>query len=240
MAVSNNVQVCKSCGFSGVDNYCSHCGQPFETRRISLRGLVHDVFHLFTHLDKGFGYTVKRLIVAPGYMQRSYIEGERSKYQKPFSMFFICATVAALGRYWVYRILLEYYNSGSISEANFFNEYMVVLNIALLPLFILMTYLFFYRAKYNYAEIGVLILYTLSFFFLVATIISLLKFLWPDLDTAYIEFPILIIYNAITNINFFSKLPRWSVVLKSSFLLTILFILIQLIEDFIVEMIPNI
>ena len=96
---------------------------------------------------------------------------------------------------------------------------------------------FFYKSKYNYAEIGVLILYTMSIFFLAATIIALLKFVWPHLDTAYVEFPILIIYNVITFINFFDKLPRWSVVLRSIIIIIILFLLIQIGEEFIVKII---
>ncbi len=237
MTGSNDIQVCKSCGFSGVENYCNRCGQPFKTKRISISGLLHDVFHFFTHLDRGFGYTLKKLIIAPGNMQRVYIEGERSKHQKPFSMFFICATVAALSRYWIFSALLKYYHAGNISEANFFHEYMVILHIAMLPLYAFVAYLFFYKSKYNYAEIGVLILYTMSIFFLAATIIALLKFVWPHLDTAYIEFPILIIYNVITFINFFDKLPRWSVVLRSIIIIIILFLLIQIVEEFIVKII---
>ena len=230
MTGSNDIQVCKSCGFSGVENYCCRCGQPFKIKRISLSGLLHDVFHFFTHLDRGFGYTLKKLIIAPGYMQRGYIEGERSKHQKPFSMFFICATVAALSRYWIFRALQKYYHVGNISEANFFHEYMVILHIGMLPLYTFITYLFFYKSKYNYAEIGVLILYTMSIFFLAATLIALLKFIWPHLDTAYIELPILIIYNVITFINFFDKLPRWSVVLRSITIIIILF-LFQLLNQ---------
>ena len=231
----NEIQVCKSCGFSGVENYCSRCGEPFKTKRISFSGLLHDVFHFFTHLDKGFIYTLKKLIVAPGYMQRTFIEGERNNHQKPFSMFFICATVAALSRYWIFKALFKYYNAGNISEANFFHEYMVILHIAMLPLYAFISYLFFYRSKYNYAEIGVLILYTMSMFFLAATIIALLKFIWPDLDTAYIELPILIFYNVITFINFFNKLPRWSVILRSIIIILILFFIVQIVEDFAVQ-----
>jgi len=237
MIDSNHIHVCKSCGFSGVENYCNRCGQPFKTKRISLPGLLNDVFHFFTHLDRGFGYTLKKLIIAPGYMQRAYIEGERGKHQKPFSMFFICATVAALSRYWIFRALLKYYHAGDISEANFFHEYMVILQIAMMPLYALITYLFFYKSRYNYAEIAVLILYTTSIFFLAATIIALFKFLWPRLDTAYIELPILILYNVITFINFFDKLPRWSVVLRSIIIIIILFFLIQIAEDLTVQII---
>lgn len=170
-------------------------------------------------------------------MQRAYIEGERSRHQKPFSTFFICATAAALGRYWIFNALLKYYHTGNISEANFFHEYMVLLHIALLPVYALIAYALFYKTKYNYAEIGILILYTTSFFFVVATFIALLKFIWPDLDTAYLELPVLLFYNGITFVNFFNDLPRWKVIIKSALVVTGIFVLVQLAEDLVVRMI---
>ena len=231
------IRECKSCGFSGYENYCSRCGLPFVTRRISMQGLLHDVFHLFTHLDKGFLYTVKMLILAPGHMQRAYVEGDRLRYQKPFSMFFICATIAALGRYWIYLAIIKFYHSGNASEVDFLHNYMVILNIILLPLHALIIYLVFYKSKYNYAEIAVLVLYSASFFFLIAITVALFKFIWPELDTMYIEFPVLLVYNTITFINFFSEQPRWSVAIKSLVIISGLFFLIQVLEDKIIKFI---
>lgn len=236
MTNTGTVQICPHCKQQGSQSFCSNCGHAYKVKRITLKGLLHDVFHFFTHLDKGFGYTLKQLLVAPGYMQRDYINGNRSRHQKPFSMFFICATVAGLSRYWIYTALMKYYHSGNIQEANFFHEYMVLLQIALLPLITFITYLFFIKSGYNYAEIGVLTLYTVSFFFLIVSCIALLKFIWPELDTAYIELPVLTIYNIVTNIRFFNKKPAWIVALKSLLLITIIFLLTHYLEKWIINM----
>lgn len=237
MPSSESSKKCRSCGFTGTDKYCSNCGQAYEVKRITLHGLLHDVFHLFTHLDKGFGYTIKQLVAAPGTMQRQYIEGERSKHQKPFSMFFICITVAALCRYWVYSAILKYYDSGNPAEAIFFHEYMVIMQVVLLPLNVLITYLFFYNSKFNYAEIGVLLLYTISFFCLLVSCISLLKFIWPDLDTAYVELPLIIIYNAITFIKFFNTMPAWKVMIKSIVTLLLGFVIVSYVEEWVIQLV---
>jgi len=235
--IIDDTQECKSCGSSGTGNYCSRCGQSYKIKRITLSALIHDIFHFFTHLEKGFGYTLKQLIVTPGKMQRAYIEGERTRHQKPFSMFFICATVTAVSRYWIYETLLKYYNEGSISEANFFHQYMVILYIFLFPVITLITYLLFYKSQYNYAETGVLLLYIFSFFFLTATLIALLRFIWPQLDTAYIELPVFVFYNAITFVNFYNKSPRWLVAIKSIVSFVILFLIVQYAEDLFIKMI---
>jgi hypothetical protein len=111
---------------------------------------------------------------------------------------------------------------------------MVIFHMALLPLHILITYLFFYRSGYNYGEMGVLMLYSMSAFFLIATCISLAKFIWPELDTAYIELPVLLVYNTITYLNFFHRQRAWLVALKSILVISAIFSLIQIIEDYVV------
>jgi len=231
------IDECKSCGYSGTGNYCNRCGQPYKINKITIATLLHDVFHLFTHLDKGFGYTVKKLIISPGHMQRLYVEGERAKHQKPFSMFFICATIAALSRYWIYTALMTYFDTGNISEVQFFHDYMVMIQILLLPVYTLLIYILFYKSDYNYAEIGVLALYSISFFFIIATAVALFKFIWHEFDTAYFELPILMIYNTITFVNFFYKQPRWKVALNSVVIISVIFFLVQMVEDFVVKII---
>ena len=230
---------CKACGNTGTGNYCSHCGQSFALRRISLKGLVQDIFHFITHLEKGFGYTLKNLIVAPGHMQRAYVEGNRVKHQKPFAMFFIFLTISALIRYWISNALITFYHADMILEANFFHQYMVIMYIVLLPVYSLITYLFFFKSGNNYAEIGVMMLYTLSFMFLLSSVISLLILIWPKLDTAYVEFPIFTLYFIITFRNYFKTIPRWKIIIKSILIMAIAFIINDAIEDFVIRLIPK-
>jgi hypothetical protein len=169
-------------------------------------------------------------------MQRSYVEGNRAKHQKPFSLFFICGTFSALSRYWLLNALLNYYHVSNTAEVTFFREYMVFLYIALVPVYTLMARLFFYKSGYNYAEIGVMLLYTISLFFLVAPFIFLLKFIWPGLDTVYVEFPIFSVYFIVTFKNFFNKLPRWKVIFLSLITLGIAFFINNLMENIVIRL----
>jgi len=203
--MEQDVVQCRNCGATGAGKYCSRCGQELIIKKITVASVLRDVLHLFTHLDKGFGYTLKQLIAVPGTMQRRYVEGERRKHQKPFSMFFICATIAGLTRYWIYSTLIKYYHVGDVAEAEFFHQYMVILHVCLLPVYILITYILFRKDGYNYAETGVMILYAMSFFFLLVTVISFLKFIWPEMDTAYIELPVVAVYMIFTTRRFFIK-----------------------------------
>ncbi len=228
-------QPCKQCGAYGPGKYCNVCGQPFAIKRLTISNIVHEVFHFFTHLDRGFPYTLKRLIIAPGQMQKEYVEGNRGRHQKPFSMFFLCATFAALVYYWINLTLMKYYNAGNPDEASFFHQYMVILQIVMLPVYTLLTYLFFYNSKYYYAEILILILYSLSLVMLFTASVHLLKFIWPHLQTRYVELPPIIIYTIITNKNFFNDVSKSTVIIKTIFVTILCFLLAGVIQDWLID-----
>lgn len=228
-------QICKSCGAIGSANYCNICGQAFNSSRLTTKSILHEVFHFLTHLDKGFPFTLKKLLIEPGQMQRKYVEGTRNRHQKPFSMFFIFASFAALALYWINQTLIKYFNAGDVEEGAFFHKYWVVLQICLLPLYTLITYLFFRKAKYNYAEICVLLLYQFSFLFILLTAIHLMRFIWPHLQTRYIEFPLIIIYSTITNMNFFNKISRWAAILNSMLSIALCFLLASYVQDILIK-----
>ncbi len=229
------INKCKSCGITGAGDYCENCGERLLIKRLTFKGLIHEVFHYFTHFDKGFPYTLKKLITAPGHMQREYVEGVRGKYQKPFSMFFICGTVAALCLYWINMSIVKYLDAGDSQEAEFFHQYWVFLQVVMLPVYTLITYLFFRESRLNYAEIMVFQLYLFSFFFLLLVVIHLLKFIFPDLETRYIELPLIVVYTVITNFHFFKNPSKWIIIAKSVGIIAISFVLASYIQDLLVE-----
>lgn len=155
-------------------------------------------------------------MLEPGTMQRRYLEGVRNQHQKPFSMFFICATIAALALYWINQLLLNYFNAGDVQEGVLFHHYWVILQVCLLPLYAAITYLFFFKSKYNFAEICVLLLYQFSFLFIMLTVIHLTRLIWHHEQTRYAELPAIIIYATITNLNFFNKIHRRAAILNST------------------------
>ena len=237
---TNHIQTCKSCGNEGAGKYCNICGQLYETKRISVKSLLHDVFHFFTHFEKGFGYTLKQLTVSPGTMEREYIEGKRSRHQKPFSMFFICISINALVRYMVLETLIRFYHREDfVAEANYFHQYQVFVIPVAIPMVAGFTWLLFRKEKYNYAEITLSQLYSFSFILILVSLIAFLKLIWPDLDTSFIELPIIIAYTALTYINFFNTSNRWVTAIKGIIVILLLFFLVQKAEDIAIAIINN-
>lgn len=207
-------------------------------KRLSVPELLHEAFHFFTHLDKGFLYTLKMLVVAPGTMQRAYISGNRVKHQKPFSMFFISGTLCALVFYWVGVVLLKKYHVGETQEADFFHHYWVLFQVVMFPFYCLIVFLCFRRSGFNFGEIAVFQLYTFSFLFLLLALIHLTRFIVPDLETRYIELPVAIIYSIKTNINFFYGMKKGSLVFWSIVSIAAIFLLAAMVQDRLIELLP--
>lgn len=229
--------VCKSCGVTSSGKYCYNCGQTMAIKRLSLHELIHEAFHFLTHLDKGFFYTLKMLLVSPGKAQRQYIEGARVQHQKPFSMFFISGTASALMYYWIYSILIKYFHAGDMQATQFFHQYFVLLHACLLPFYSLIVYLCFKKTGYNYGEIAVYQLYNFSFLLLLVGVLQLLKFINHDMQTRYIEFPLIVGYVMITNLNFFVQLKRRTVFLRSLVSITLVILLAAVVQDKVVKLV---
>lgn len=223
------------CAEDGAGKYCQNCGQAYSVKRITLHGLLHEVFHFFSHLDKGFLFTLKELLLRPGHMQREYIAGFRVRHQKPFSMFFICASLAALDVYWTNILLEKYYHVSQAAETDFFHQYWVLLQIGLIPVYTLILYLFFKNSRYNYAEMGVLQLYSLAFLVLIMMSAHVAKFVDPEFETRYIEVPLITLYCIITNVNFFNDQPKLTIIIKTIIATGLIFFLAGITQDTLVD-----
>jgi hypothetical protein len=150
-------------------------------------------------------------------------------------MFLISATIVALVLYWLNIVLVKFYDAGDIKEALFFDKYMVLLLLGMVPLFSVLTKLLFFKASYNYAEILVFSLYTISFFFLIVSLVNFIKLIFPDFETRFIEIPFVLIYNVITFNNFFREGKRWIVILKSIVCAMISFGSVARVQDYFVD-----
>jgi hypothetical protein len=227
--------ICKNCGHQGTGKYCSECGQPYEVKRITVGTIIHEVTHLFTHLDKGFLYTLKQLAIHPGWMQRNYLDGERSKHQKPFSVFFICATLAGLGIYLMTKPSSSESSPFDEMRIHFYRHYYVIMQTAMTPFYALVVWLFFGSKKLNYAETLVLFAYSSSFVLLLVILTNAINLIPGHIETWYVEIPVLAGYITWTNLNFFNTQPKWLVIIKSVFSILICWFASYFITDLVIR-----
>lgn len=131
-------------------------------------------------------------------------------------MVFICGTITALALYFIHK------PSGDTNHLNqlqseFNRHYYVFVQLGLLPVYALVTWLLFKNTKINYAESLVLFSYALSFLLLIVIFANLLSTLIPNrIHSAFYEIPILYIYLALTYTNFFYKEEKIMLILLKS------------------------
>ena len=205
---------CINCGYEGTGKYCANCTQPYQIKRITISSLIHEVLHFFTHVDKGFLYTLKQLAIHPGKMQKKYLAGERVRHQKPFSMFFLCATITALAIYWTTRPAHEV-SPFDETRIHFYRHYYVITQALLIPYYSLVVWLLFHNKRFNYAESLVLFAYTVAFALLLVILPNLINLIPHNFKTEIVEIPLLAVYLTWTNLNFFNDQPAWTVIIKS-------------------------
>lgn len=80
--------------------FCPACGQPTPMHRIDWHFLGHELEHSVLHMDRGILYSLKELMLRPGYLMRAYLDGQRAKQVKPLLLLMItAAAVVLLGKY---------------------------------------------------------------------------------------------------------------------------------------------
>src|SRR4051794_23466551 len=109
---------CANCdrAIAGTDQkFCPACGQPTPAHRIDWHFLGHELEHSVLHMDRGILYSLKELMLRPGHLMRSYLDGRRVDQVKPLLLLMIsAAAVLFLGKY-----LLEGDLIGSAMQAGY-------------------------------------------------------------------------------------------------------------------------
>lgn len=77
---------CLNCGqpMHGDENFCPHCGQHNDTRRVSIKEIILHFFGGFFAFDSLFLKTLLPLLTRPGKISKDYINGRRKSYSNPF------------------------------------------------------------------------------------------------------------------------------------------------------------
>jgi hypothetical protein len=85
---------------------------PKKPKRIDAHYVSHEIQHLF-HLEKGFLYTVKELLLRPGKAIREFLFEDRSKLVKPIVFVIFIAVVFTIAMQWA-GVQYSLFNVGKI------------------------------------------------------------------------------------------------------------------------------
>ncbi len=190
------VKTCPNCtaDLNSSYNFCPQCGQNAFVHRLNLAHIFHELFHAFTHADKGVLYLTKSLIRKPGVTAREYaLERKRSKYFNPFSFLLIVLglniTVNSFINPYTSRestgILTTQGVKPTVPKATspyverqraastFIEKHVNIVGLVAIPLFAFIFWLCFRRSGINYAEHLVANVFFSSLFSLASIVITL-------------------------------------------------------------------
>jgi hypothetical protein len=68
------------------------CGQKFWDGPLTVARLWHQMVKVFFDLERGFLYTMRKMVVGPGEVARRYLDGERRRFISPMAYFLIAIT----------------------------------------------------------------------------------------------------------------------------------------------------
>lgn len=153
--------------------FCPQCGQSRNVHRFTMANFFHEVFHAFTHTDKGIFHLLKSLALQPGTTAREYIKGKRKSYFNPFTFFLILMGIFVLSNNFFNKEFTERAPDAKVlqriptqkgkdkylaimkranTSSKIFRKNGNVVAMIAVPFISFFTWIFFRRRGFNYAE----------------------------------------------------------------------------------------
>ncbi len=175
MEVAQDVAVtCKNCETVFDGRFCPNCSQKADTHRFTIKHFLHELFHAITHTDRGILFLVKEMFLRPGLAMREYVMGKRKKYFSPITYFLIITAIQVMVSSKVeifpaFNESIEQLIKDAAAAAGetvppdvsmqenskavaFVSDNSRVVNAIFIPLLALLSWLFFYKSRMNFAE----------------------------------------------------------------------------------------
>ncbi len=84
---------CRNCGHPFDSEFCPHCGQTSDIKRLTFANWKQNILDVFLSFDGTLIRTLRMLFVRPARMIKEYITGQRKDYRNPFTLLIILCTL---------------------------------------------------------------------------------------------------------------------------------------------------
>ncbi|WNM20192.1 DUF3667 domain-containing protein [Flavobacterium capsici] len=151
---------CLNCSQPITQNFCSNCGQK-KFKRIDKKYLLDEIQYLLVHTNKGFFYSIKKILLNPGKTAREFIDGNRVNHYKPILLAFILSGLSTFISFKIIglgEMMDRFYKESNISTdlshdiMSFMSNYNSVMMLLIIPIVSLLTVLSFRNWGNNYYE----------------------------------------------------------------------------------------
>lgn len=184
---------CKNCStaLNPESQYCYNCGGKVTKKRLTLRNLAQHLGETFFNYDNKLFKTIISLIKKPELVIDSYVKGIRKRYINPISFFGISLTLTGFSIFIIRKFYISALDFSQIfdttemssnkqsqdimaSSADFSLEYSSLIYASMIPLFAIISWLLFYKKKYNFTEHLVTYMYSMSLYSITSVVFGLL------------------------------------------------------------------
>ena len=168
---------CRNCTNNFDTKYCPNCGTPASIKRIDKKYVMHEIRHGILHLESGFLFTTKQLLINPGHSIRKFINGDRIKHYKPIAYLIICSIVYSFLSHYLDTITTFHKQNGYVTDLLIWiTDHYNYSNIIETVFIALTLQWFFKKDNYNYFENFVLISYLTGFVMLIGSICLIIAY----------------------------------------------------------------
>lgn len=84
---------CGNCGADLGGAFCHACGQKAAGPDASLHDFFHEAFHEFAHVDAKIIQTLRLLLTRPGQLTKEFLSGRRARYVSPLRLYLVCSVL---------------------------------------------------------------------------------------------------------------------------------------------------
>jgi hypothetical protein len=240
---------CLNCGAPRFGEYCHACGQRFHDGHLTLRVVWRWFAHDVLDFDGGLLRAMREMLIRPGAMIRSYVQGQRERYGNPFTYLFLSVALSLI----IWTLLADpvaeqmkvmiaenaksLTNFSAAQKARWIElqvglvPYTAQIALAMCLLFVASLRLLFRKSGYNFAEIFVFGLFSTGQIFLVYSVLTLVLLLftrsyWIHTGLTLAVYPLVYTHAAL---GFFGR--RFGTVAKVLLALTVSFVAYSVLQS---------
>lgn len=180
---------CPNCHHKITENFCGNCGQK-KYKRIDRKYITDELQYSLLHTNKGFFYSLKKIIRNPGKTAREFVDGNRVNHYKPILLVFLLSSISAFVSFKLIGLLgimkASYAEKGinstvltdMLSFMATYSSFMMMLSI---PIFACFTKFAFWKWGHNYYEHVIMNAFIQAFYSVITlTVLSPILYLVKD------------------------------------------------------------
>lgn len=166
---------CKNCGTHFKGKFCPDCSQKATAGRLKVSHVMDELWHNFTHTDKGYLSLLKAMVKQPGIVIRDYIEAKRKRYFNPYTFYLVTTALLIFVTSLVFKYEDKLYNYRN-EFGQYLNAHRNYIILCCMPFMAIILQLTFFKKKYNYAEWVTFVVFAFGLINFASIIIQLFYF----------------------------------------------------------------